>query len=217
MKKIDETSLPPKESFYSKLTRESITDEDYQHADVFENFRNICMNHYGLDPAWYFSAPGLAWDAALKITKIELKLLSDLDMLLMIESSIRGEIAIISHRHATANNEYMGADFDVDKETKFISYLDANNLYGWAMSKQLSTSGFEWMIDDELDDWKHLNCILEVDLEYAEDGHNLRNDYSRTPERVTIVNVEKLIPNLNNKTNYVVHYENLKSYESLGL
>ena len=95
--------------------------------DVFENFRNICMNHYRLNPAWYFSAPGLAWDAALKITKVELELLNDSDMLL-IKSGMRGGIATISHHHAKANNEYMGAEF-----FKFISYFDANNLYGWAM------------------------------------------------------------------------------------
>ena len=116
MKKFDETSLPPKEAFYSKLTCEGITGEDYQHAqtvwkefniesmkdydnlynlsdviklaDGFENFRSICMNHYGL--AWYFSAPGLAWDASLKITKVQVELLIDPDMLLMIESGIRG-------------------------------------------------------------------------------------------------------------------------------
>ena len=168
------------------------------------------MNHYGLDPAWYFSAPGLAWDAALKITKVKLDLLSHSDMLLMIESGIRGGITTISHRHAKANNGYMGAEFDPAKETKFISYLDANNLYGLAMSKQLPTSGFEWMTDNEIDDWKHLSCILEVDLEYPEDLHNLHNGYPLPPERVKIGNVDKLIPNTNNKTNYVVHYENLK-------
>ena len=91
-------------------------------ADIFENYRNICMYHYGLDPAWYFSAPGIAWDATLKITKVELELLSDPDMLLMIESSVRGGIATISHRHATANNEYMRAEFDPVKESKFISF-----------------------------------------------------------------------------------------------
>ena len=75
-------------------------------ADMFENFRNICMNHYELDPSWYFFAPCLAWDAALKIKKVQLELLSNLDMLLIIESVIRGGIATISHRHAKANNEY---------------------------------------------------------------------------------------------------------------
>ena len=131
MKTLNETSLP-KEAFYSKLTGEGITEEDYQHAqtvwkefniesmkdyhnlynlsdllllaDIFENFRNICMNHYELEPAWYYSVPGLAWDDALKITKVQLELLSDPDMLLMIES---GAIATISHRHAKANNEYL--------------------------------------------------------------------------------------------------------------
>ena len=91
------------------------------------------MNHYGLDPTWYFSAPGLAWDGTLKITKIQLELLSDPDMLLMIESGIREGIATISHRHAKANNEYMRTEFDPAEETKFISYLDANNVYGWAV------------------------------------------------------------------------------------
>ena len=112
-------------------------------ADIFENFRNNCMNHYGLDPACYFSTPGLAWDATLKITKVQIELFSDPDMLLMIENGIKGGIATISHRHANANNKYMGTEFDPAEESKFISYLDANNLYGWAMSKQLPTSGFK--------------------------------------------------------------------------
>ena len=209
-KKLDETSLSRKEAFYSKLTGEGITDEDYQHAqtvwmefniesmkdyhnlynlsdilllsDVFENFRNICMNYYGWHPAWYFSVPRLAWNATLKTTKVHLELLSDPDMLLMIESGIRGEIATISHRYAKANNEYMGTEFDPVNEYNLISYLDANNIYGWAMSKQLPRSGLEWMTDDELDDRKHLSCVLEVDLEYPEDLHDLHNDYPLAPE-----------------------------------
>ena len=245
MKKLDETSLPPKEAFYSKLMDDGSTDEDYQHAhtvwkefniesmkdyhklynlsdvllltDIFENVRDICMTHYGLDPAWYFSATGLALDAALKITKVQLELLSDQDMFLMIESGIRGGFATISHRHAKANNKYMGAEFDPTKESKFISYLDVNGLNSWAMSKPLPTFGFEWMTDDENEDWKHLTCILDVDLEYLEDLHNLHNVYPLAPERVKNGNVEKLIQNLNNKTNYVVHYENFKLYENLGL
>ena len=99
----------------------------------------------------------------------------------------------------------MGTEFDSAEKSKFISYLDANNLYRWAMSKQLPTSGFEWTTDNELDDQKHLSCFLEVDLEYPEDLHDLHNDYPRAPERIKIGNIEKLIPNLNNKTNYVVH------------
>ena len=82
--------------------------------------------------------------------------------------------------------------------------------------RKIPASGFKWMTDNELDDWKHLSCFLEVDLEYPEHLHGLHNDYPLALERIKIINVEKLIPNLNNKTNYVVHYENLKLYESLG-
>ena len=138
-------------------------------------------------------------------------------MLLMIESGIRGGIATISHRHNKANSDYMGIEFDPSEETKFISFLDANNLYCWAMSKQLPTSIFKCMTDNALDDWTNLNCFLEVDLLYQEDLHDLHNDYPLAPKRIKIRNVEKLITNLNNKTNYVVHYENLILYESLGL
>ena len=85
------------------------------------------------------------------------------------------------------------------------------------MSKEHPTSGFKCMTDNELDDWKHLSCFLEVVLEYPEHLHELHNDYPLAPERIKIRNVGKLIPNLNDKTHYVVHYENLKLYESLGL
>ena len=101
------------------------------------------MIHYGLDQAWYFSAPRLAWDAAIKITKLQLEIPRNPDILLMIESGIREGIATILHRHAKANNEYMGTGFDPTKDSKFISYLDANNFYSWVMSIQLPTSGFE--------------------------------------------------------------------------
>ena len=108
-------------------------------------------------------------------------------MLQMIESGIRGGISTISHRHAKANNDYMGTGFDPAEDSKFISYLDANNLYVWTMSTQLPTSGFEQMTDDELDDWKDLSCFLEVDLEYPEQLHNLHNDYYLAPECFKIV------------------------------
>ena len=98
-------------------------------------------------------------------------------MLVMIESGIRAGIAAVSHRHAKANNEYMGTEFDPTDDSKFISYLDDNNLYGWAMSKQLPTSEFKLMTDDERADWEHLSCILEIDLEYSVQLYNLHNDY----------------------------------------
>ena len=185
-------------------------------ADVFENFRDVCINNYKLDPAWYFTSPGLAWDAALKKTKISLGLLSDYDMILMIKKGIRGGISMISNRYGTSNNKYMDS-FDPSKESTYIQYLDANNLYRWAMSKPLPTHGFEWMSESELTQWKSMPCILEVDLDYPESLHDEHNDYPLALERMTIDKVEKLVPNLNDKKNYVIHYTNLKLYERLGL
>ena len=109
-------------------------------TDVFENFRDVCIEHYGLDPAWCFTSPGLAWDAALKKTKIRLELLSDYDMILMINKGIRGGISMISNRYATANNKYMDS-FDPSKESTYIQYQDANALYACAMSKLFQHMG----------------------------------------------------------------------------
>ena len=183
LEKLDERKLPEKEKFYSKLNDKGITDEEYEHAknvwnefemetmrnyhdlymvtdvlilaDVFENFRRICMENYGLDPAWYYTSPGLSWDALLKMTKVKLDLLKDPDMVLMFEKGIRGGVSMISKRYAKANNPYLrtasGMDvYDPDKPTKYIPYLDANSLYGWAMSKKLPVSDFKWMNVDEL-------------------------------------------------------------------
>ena len=166
IEKLKETKLPPKEAFYSKLLNEEISDEDYHHAhnvwntfscqtiqdyhnlylktdvlllaDVFENLRKTCLKYYKLDPCHYYTAPGLAWDACLKLTKQELQLLTDYDMLMMFEKGIRGGISHISKRYAEANNKYM-KDFDKTKPSTYIQYLDANNLYGWAMSQKLPT------------------------------------------------------------------------------
>src|SRR5678815_3999169 len=115
-------------------------------------------------------------------------------------------------------DRYMPA-FDDSKPSSFITYLDANNLYGWAMSKNLPTHGFEWMCYDELNDWRSIPSILEVDLEYPRELHDLHNDYCLAPESIKPEgsDVAKLIPNLNDKVKYIVHYENLKLYESLGL
>ena len=186
-------------------------------ADVFENFRDICIKIYKLDPAHYYTAPGLAWDAALKITKVELELLSDIDMLLMVEEGIRGGVSMISNRYGKSNNKYMGDKFNPSEPSKYITYLDANNLYGWAMSKPLPTHGFKWMKVNELKTWEKHPCILEVDLEYPKILHDLHSDYPLAPERIEVNKVDKLIPNLWNKKKYVVHYENLKQYLSLGL
>ena len=245
LEKLKETTLPPKEAFYSRLNDGGISDEDYAHAqnvwktfkmkyfkdyhelynkvdvlllaDVFENFRNICLKNYELDPAHYYTAPGLAWDAALKVTDVNLELLSDIDMLLMVEKGIRGGVSMVSNRYGKANNKYMGKKFNSNEPSKYIQHLDANNLYGWAMSKPLPTPGFKWMNTSELNVWEKTPCILEVDLEYPKELHDLHNDYPLAPEQIVVNKVGKLTPNLWNKKNYVIHYENLKQYLNLGL
>ena len=238
LEKLKETALPPKEAFYSRLNDGGISDEDYTHAqnvwktfkmtyfkdyhelynkvdvlllaDVFENFRNISLKNYELDPAHYYTAPGLTWDAAFKFTGVSLELLSDVDMLLMWEKGIRGGVSMISNRYAKANNKYMGDEFNSNEPSTYIQYLDANNLYGWAMSKPLPTHGFKWMKDNELETWELHSCILEVDLEYPKELHDLHNDYPLAPEQIKVNKTKKLIPNLWDKKNYVIHYENLK-------
>ena len=172
-------------------------------TNVFENFRDMCLKNYRLDPAWYYTTPGLSWDAALKITKIKLQLFDDPDMLLMFEKGIRGGISTISNRYAKANNPYMGKDYNPNEPTKYIIYSDANNLYGWAMSQPLPIGGFKWMSEKELESWKNYPCILEVDIDYPDHLHDLHNDYPLAPERVQVGTVKKLIPNLNHKTKYM--------------
>ena len=245
IEKFSETQLPPKEAFYSKLNDCGVSDEDYEHAqriwkefgiknfgeyhdlylksdvlllaDVFEEFRNICLENYSLDPAWYYTSPGLSWDALLKHSKINLELLTDPDKLLLFEKGIRGGISMISDRYGKANNKYMGEKYDPMSPSKYLAYLDANNLYGWAMMKPLPVGDFKWMEEKELENWEDIPCILEVDLEYPRDLHDLHNDYPLAPERLKIGGVEKLIPNLWDKESYVVHHKNLKLYLELGL
>ena len=187
-------------------------------ADVFENFRDICKKIYKLDPAHYFTAPGLSWDACLKMTGVRLELLTDVDMLLMVEEGIRGGVSMVSKRFSKANNKYMGDKFKPSEPSKYLQYLDANNLYGTAMSMKLPTHGFKWMNKYELNIWEKIPCILEVDLEYPKELHDLHSDYLLAPERIMCKNkVEKLIPNLRDKVKYVLHYKNLKQYLDLGL
>ena len=112
-------------------------------ADVFENFRNMCIKVYELDPAHFLSAPELAWQACLKRTKVKLELLTDVDMLLMVEKGIRGGICHTIYRYAKANNICM-KNYNKYKGESFLQYLDASNLYGWAMSHKLPANGFKW-------------------------------------------------------------------------
>ena len=251
IKQFKETKLPSKEAFYTKLDYKEISDEDYRHAlnvwntfncqtlqdyhdlylksdvlllaDVFENFRKMCLEHYELDPCHFYTAPGLAWDACLKLTKQELQLLTDYDMLMMFEQGIRGGITHISKRYAEANNKYM-KNFDETKPSTFIQYLDANNLYGWAMTQKLPTHGFKWIDVDvpsvlKLLEKKDTNqgFIFEVDLEYPPSLWESHNDYPLAPERKKINKVDKLISSFFPKKNYVSHYKNLKQYLKEGM
>ena len=153
------------------------------------------------------------------MSDVKLELLTYVDMLLMVEKGIRGGVSVISNRYGKANNKYMGNKFNPSEPSKYIQYLDANNLYGAAMSMKLPTSGFKWMNKYELNLWEKYPCILEVDLEYPKELHDLHNDYPLAPEKIMMckTKVEKLIPNLRGKEKYVIHYKNLKQYLDLGL
>ena len=270
--KFNKTELPTKEEFYSILNNEHISDEDYCHAqkvwntfqlqtmgeyhnlylksdilllaDVFENFRKTCLQYYKLDPCHYFTSPGLSWDAMLKMTNIQLELMTDIDMFQFIEKGMRGGISYIANRYGKANNKYM-KEYDEKAPSKYIMYLDANNLYGWAMSQYLPTSGFKWLTKKQINNINlakynedsNKGSILEVDLEYPKELHDLHNDYPLAAEKVRVNKdmlseyckkiatkynistglVHKLIPTLSNKEKYVLHYRNLQLYIDLGL
>ena len=242
--KLNDKSLPPKDAFYSKLTDTGISDSDYKHAqnvwktfdcktmrdyhdlylktdvlllaDVMTEFRKTCKKAYGLDALHNYTSPGLAWSAMLKYTEVKLDLISDPDMYLFVEKGIRGGISTVVKRYAKSNNKYLD-NYDKESESVFIPYLDANNLYGWAMNNPLPVSDFEWIEEDKLKYWEQAPCILDVDLEYPVELHDLHNEYPLAPEKINVNKVDKLIPNLNDKTNYVLYHETLKLYLSLGL
>ena len=158
----------------------------------------------------------------LKMTEVKLELLEDVDMLLMIEKGIRGGISNAFKRYAKANNKFMKS-FDPNLKSSFIVYLDANNLYGWAMSQPLPVGGFEWMNEEELGNWEKIvdedgiSCLLEVDLEYPRELHDFQNDFPLAPEKLKLGKVEKLTQNLRDKKAMVLHGKNLKLYLSLGM
>ena len=181
-------------------------------ANVFEAFRDTCLKHYSLDPVHFYMAPGLAWKACLKKTGVRLELLKDPDMLLMFERGIRGGITQVVLRSASANNKYMGDLYNPSKESSYLQYLNTNNLYGWAMSQPLPTSKFKWVeIDqDQISDLaasKIKGYLLEVDVRYPTDLHDSHNDLPFMCDKMKINKVEKLVPNLKDKKNYVIHIQ----------
>ena len=209
-------------------------------ADVFENFRSTALKNYRLDPVHYITLPSFALDAMLKKTDENLQLLTDPDMYAFFESGTRGGISVIGHRFARANNKYLD-DFDATIQSSYNMYLDVNNLYGTAMREELPYSDFEWVDESKLanldvtkvDDCADIGYVLEVDLEYPEELHDLHDSYPLAPEKVKIendwlsdyalehktsnVSVAKLVPNLMNKQKYILHYRNLKLYLEHGL
>jgi hypothetical protein len=268
--KLNYPGLPPKESFYSKLSQSHISDTDYAHAqnvynklkcksfkdyhltylqcdvlllsDVFENFRKTCHNYYGLDPANYISAPGLAWDAMLLKTNIKLELIHDALILDIMERMKRGGLCFVgSKRHVIANNKYM-PNYDNSKESNYLEYVDANNLYGWGMSEHLPYDDLK--IDNnikietvlETPDDNEVGYILEVDIVFPPEIHEKLKEYPPAPEILTPEdswmseyqlslknknNIKtksvKLVPHLMKHEKYCIHYRNLKYLISLGV
>ena len=160
-------------------------------ADVFEQFIHVCLEKYDSDPAHYHTVPGLAWDASLKITGVKLRTLRDKEMHMFLERGTRGGISTITHRYARANNKYL-KDYDPEQPSIFSIYYDANNLYGWAMSQPLPIGDFEWKTEfegfdiNEIADDAEIGYILEVDLKYPEELHDLHNNYPVAPEKIEI-------------------------------
>ena len=267
-----ETSIPPKDKFFNQQTQRNINDDDYMHAknmfqkmecknlcdymllyvktdalllcDIFENFRALSLSYYGLDPCHYFSLPGLSYDAMLQMTGVKLDLITDIEMLTMIEENIRGGVSTINHRLFTANNQYL-SDYNPNIPTSYIMYVDANNLYGKGMSEKLPTGNFRWLSKEEVDMFNVHNIdaeggtcyILDVNLQYPKAIHDLHNDYPLAVECKYIEEADlslynqyflkehnekfkstkKLCPDLKDKKNYVCSLKNLKFFIKQGL
>lgn len=252
--KLDDLSLPPMKAFYSTLIDSPISDDDYNFAkkvwqkfniknlaeysdlylktdvlllaDVFENFRVTCRDIYKLDPANYYTAPGLSFDAMLRYTKVQLELLTDVDMLMFVERGIRGGISQCSKRYVHANNKYMD-DYNENEKSSYLMYLDANNLYGHSMMQHLPHNNFQWSeisFDQEkilnLPDDGEIGYVFEVDLDYPPNLHDLHNEYPFCAENMHVPgtkNVKKLLLTLFDKKNYVIHYRMLKLALQHGL
>ncbi|KAK5644551.1 hypothetical protein RI129_005851 [Pyrocoelia pectoralis] len=250
--KLNEPSLPPKEAFYSHLQGDGISDESYAHAnkvwstfsietlgqysdlylktdvlllaDIFENFRATCLNAYQLDPLHYYTAPGLAFDAMLKITGVKLELLTDIDMIMFIERGIRGGVAQCSNRYAKANNKYMDS-YDPSAPTSYLMYLDVNNLYGKSMGEFLPYADFSFVDEPDIDsilsnpDDSDVGYIIDCDLDYPTELHESHSDLPLAPEHMAPPGskLKKLLLTLYSKRNYVLHYRNLKVYLEQGL
>ncbi|XP_050440025.1 uncharacterized protein LOC126845412 [Adelges cooleyi] len=253
VEKLDETKLPDISAFYSKLSNSTISEADYGHAktmwdtfecktigdysdnyllvdvmvlvDVFEKFRVECLKNYKLDPAHYYSCPGLSFDAMLRYTGVKLELLTDHDMLLMFQLAIRGGLTLVVQRHARANHPEVDG-YDPSKAQTFLQYIDATNLYGFAMMQPMPCGEFE-CTDVPLDvilsteDDSDYGYLLEVDVDYPQRLHDLHNDLPFLPVNecppLKTSKYSKLLTTLSTKNKYIVHYRALKQAVEHGL
>ena len=251
--RFKETQLPLMEDFYSELNQTNITEEDYKHAhkvwdtfniknlgeyhdlyvqsdtlflaDVFENFRRTCQKEYQLYPSHFLSAPGLAWQACLKKTKVKLELLTDENMQLMFEQGIRGGICQTIHRFETANNKCI-KNYNKNVISTYLQYLDANSLYGYVMCKKLPVGEFKSAKKPSIytekaikmyDKNSDYGATLEVDIEYPLMTRARHKDLPFLPERKKIDKIHELVTTLDDKENYVIHIAALKQALNHGL
>lgn len=254
--KLQETSLPCRGQFFDDLRQERVSTDDYRRAqavwnvfncstlgeyyelylksdvllltDVFETYRDLCLKTYKLDPAQYFTAPGLSWDAMLKFTKVKLDLLTDVDMLHFFKKGVRGGFSAAIRREARANNTFC-PNYDSKKPTSYIMYLDMCNMYGASMKMSLPKGDFQWLSDRELEtiadqiqnftENSPTGYIFEVDLEYPPSLHREHNDFPFCAENMVPPGGKypKLVQNLYDKQKYIIHYLNLKQCLAYGL
>ena len=151
---------------------------------MFEQFRTLCLKEYELDPAHFCTTPGLAFEACLKRTKVELELLTEIDIILMFEKRIRGGISQAIQRYASANNKYM-PNYNLNAQSTYLMYVDTNNLYGYAMSKKLPINNFKWCDYLEMftsdfmknyDSDRDTGYVLEADIDYPKELHEPHRD-----------------------------------------
>lgn len=195
-------------------------------CDVFEKFRKTSLQSFKLDPLYYISLPGLSWDAMLFYTGVRLELLHNVEMYEMIEKGIRGGLAQCSLRKAEANNKYL-PNYNPSKPSTYLVYLDCVNLYGYAMMKKFPIANFKFLSQDQIDQFNislidiegELGYILEVDLEYPFHLHDWHNDLPYAVEKFIPPSSKtpKLIANLYNKYNYVIHIAHLSECLRNGL
>lgn len=274
--KFEHSEILTREDFYDSLNKKEISEQAYQQylkvwqaipiktlgyysdlylwtdivvlADVFETFRDTCLNSYQLDPVYYYTSPGLFWESMLKQTKVELELLTDYNMILMVENGIRGGVSsILGDRYVNVENKNYITNPELSKDDEnqeWLLYVDANNLYGKSMAQKLPQKDFKWLDEKDITDLDYkirnqqingdetTGYILKVDLKVpkSEEFHN----FPLAPEKKTVSyeelseysraalgsnktgKCEKLILDLKDKTDYIIHIKNLLLYKELG-